>query len=271
MRYMSSSWLHKDWPKTVILIQKKLKNESGEEIIVPIGTGVLILYKKLYCLVTAGHIARNNGDIWFSYNRKDSSVGTFSISDIKKRIKDNWFFHPKSEIDLAITPFPIEETGLADVKTLPENLFEEFKNISDGDDIFFLGFPMGLVSLKRIKPIVRSGIIARKEENSTFLIDANVFPGNSGSPVFWRPTVVEFKPEKATIHIGSVRPPKFIGIISNYISYRDVAISPYTKKPRIIFEENSGLATVISVDYLLEILQTKDFKSLIEKFIPKDC
>jgi hypothetical protein len=39
-----------------------------------------------------------------------------------------------------------------------------------------------------------------------------------------------------------------IGIVLAYRPYDDIAMSIQTKKPRVIFEENSGLAEVLPVD-----------------------
>ena len=39
-----------------------------------------------------------------------------------------------------------------------------------------------------------------------------------------------------------------IGLVSSYVPYRDVAISNQTNRPRIIFEENTGLTNIIPVD-----------------------
>ena len=46
-----------------------------------------------------------------------------------------------------------------------------------------------------------------------------------------------------------------IGIIKSYVPYRDVAVSQQTGRPRVIFEENSGLAAAHSVDCIEETLE----------------
>ena len=87
--------------------------------------------------------------------------------------------------------------------------------------------------------------MALKERPGELLIDANIFPGNSGGPVFTRSSSFNYR----TRSLGGVGDPGFlIGIVSSYIPYVDVGQSPQTQRVRITFEENSGLATVYSAD-----------------------
>ena len=46
-----------------------------------------------------------------------------------------------------------------------------------------------------------------------------------------------------------------IGVVKSYIPYKDVAISQQTGKPKVIFEENSGLALVETVDSIEETVE----------------
>jgi hypothetical protein len=39
-------------------------------------------------------------------------------------------------------------------------------------------------------------------------------------------------------------------MVVDYLSYTDVAVSQQTQRPRITFEENSGLASVLPTDYI---------------------
>jgi S1-C subfamily serine protease len=121
--------------------------------------------------------------------------------------------------------------------------------IEAGDGVFVLGFPMGLVEDWRNAVIVKSGVIARIEDvlisrSEAFLIDALVFPGNSGGPVILRPELVSI--EGTQPHVKSM----LIGMILSYQAYTDVAVSQQTQRPRVIFEENSGLASVLPTDYI---------------------
>jgi hypothetical protein len=112
---------------------------------------------------------------------------------------------------------------------------------------------MNLAGAQRNYVIVRQGVVARIGEmiegaSTTFMIDATVFPGNSGGPVV-------LKPEGITIEGTQAQPSAaLIGMVTQYRFYSDVAISQQTKKPRIVFQENSGLADVVPIDYVDEAI-----------------
>ena len=66
---------------------------------------------------------------------------------------------------------------------------EILNNLSAIEEITFIGYPSGIIDNKNNTPIVRKGITATPVWNdfngeNIFLIDAGVFPGSSGSPVF---------------------------------------------------------------------------------------
>lgn len=113
---------------------------------------------------------------------------------------------------------------------------------------------MNLAGIQRNYVIVREGIVARISEmlegkSSTFLLDSFVFPGNSGSPVVIKPEFTSIVGTKAN------RNSYLIGVVHGYRSYSDVAVSQQTHRPRIIFEENSGLAEVIPMDRVDETIE----------------
>jgi len=49
--------------------------------------------------------------------------------------------------------------------------------------------------------------------------------------------------------------PYVIGIVQGYLPYEDVAVSTQTKRPRVIFQENSGLAVVHPIDCIDETVR----------------
>ena len=134
--------------------------------------------------------------------------------------------------------------------------------VSEGDGVFVLGFPLGEVGAAKNYVIVKQGVIARIENwlaggEDTFLIDASIFPGNSGGPVILRPETSAIEGTTPNNAAG------LIGMVASYIPYREVAISEQTKRPRMIFEENSGLGKVITMDAIQRICESAQaqFKS----------
>ena len=62
---------------------------------------------------------------------------------------------------------------------------------------------------------------------------------------------------------------KFIGIIGEYLPYQEVAISTKTGRPRVVFEENTGLSRVWSVNFIREIVESNTFKQQLDKVVKK--
>ena len=126
-------------------------------------------------------------------------------------------------------------------------------DIGPGEELFVLGFPMGMSGVERNYVIARCGMIARFDDeilttSRTFLIDAAVFPGNSGGPVIVKPnsdSLAGHRPIDQAYLIGMVR---------SYLPYEEIAYSLQTEPPtpRMVFTENSGLADVIPMDCVRE-------------------
>jgi S1-C subfamily serine protease len=171
-----------------------------------------------------------------------------------------WVSHPNPKIDVAaarINLQKLQEDAIrlgyfqSDKHAAPRQRATKL-GMSEGDGVFVLGFPMGLVGVQRNFIVVRQGAVARLQDclaghESTFLIDCSIFPGNSGGPVISKPEVVGI--EGTT----TVNAAYLMGIVNAYVPYRDVAVSLQTGKPRVTFEENSGLASVFPVDYIDEV------------------
>ncbi|MBI4210230.1 MAG: trypsin-like peptidase domain-containing protein [Candidatus Diapherotrites archaeon] len=262
------SWLIPDWQKTVVYLGQEIKDQEGAKKI-QIGTGALLQVSGVFCLITCKHvIIDENGkfreNLFAAFNSKSGTVIERKIDDIKRGFSAEWHFHANKDVDIAVIGFGLDVEN-DDVKTIESASFLDIKELNVADDIFLLGFQPGL-STAKIKPIVRNGIISRIEEDRTFYIDASVFPGNSGSPVLLKPSPIAIK-EKG-IQFGATHLGRFIGICSEYIPYQDIAVSVQTRRPRIIFEENTGLAKVWSIDIIKEILDSASFKQYLEKSKP---
>jgi hypothetical protein len=181
-----------------------------------------------------------------------------------------WRAHPDPAVDIAVVRLNGPVLAQLGVKfdyfrsdsDIPTRAKAKDLGLSEGYGVFVLGFPMNLVGTGRDYVIVRGGSIARvrdtldfPETTKSFLIDSFIFPGSSGSPVVLRPETAfaQFQGEKPPISAAYL-----LGLVNSYIPYIDVAISGQTRRPRVTFEENSGLAEVIPADYIEETIQAWD-------------
>ena len=211
-------------------------------------------------LVTNKHILKNQEHIIIRFNpHNGQAAADFPIKLKKADGSFIWTGHPDKNVDVAVIRLNAQMIINHGMKF---SYFKSESNIltkqdmiaqqtSEGDFIYVLGFPMGMMPSDRQHVIVRSGIIARirdvfENRSSSFIIDSFVFPGNSGGPVIIKPESTFIRGTKA------VSKAALIGMVKSYIPYSDVAISQQTGKARITFEENSGLANVETVDKITE-------------------
>ena len=174
----------------------------------------------------------------------------------------SWTAHPAPDVDVAVlrvNPNMLKQDGIefswfpSDTQTFT---LDEAKTseVSEGDGVFVLGFPLGEAGDERNYTIVRQGIIARAQDwlrgaARTFLIDALIFPGNSGGPVLLKPEMASIQGTKSNNRCG------LIGMVSGYLPYQEIAVSTQTERPRMIFEENSGLGIVVPHDQVQETVK----------------
>lgn len=233
-------------------------------------TGFLVYIGEAYHLVTAKHVIidpvtlqpRDEGLLAF-FNLRGGGVSIRSISDIKKEFGLEWITHPDPAVDIAVIPFLVN-TNEDDVQVIPDSLFTYTEHLAELYDVFFMSYQPGIEPKGKISPIVRSGTISLIKDDNTFYIDASSFPGNSGSPVFlkpWSSDLYERMKTGAGTDIGG----GFVGIIGEYIPYKELAVSAQTGRPRIIFEENTGLSRVWSVSYINDITKLDTFKKQVER------
>lgn len=236
-------------------------------------TAFLVNIQNIMHLVTAKHVVKDpNTDEFIDshmmtfFNLKDGTIGSRSIKDIKNNLLVDWIFHENKEVDIAIIPFGMNPED--DVKTIPETLFLGADDLFVLYDVFFLAYQPGVLPQNRISPIIRSGVISLINDDKTFYIDASAFPGNSGSPVFLKPSALSFN--EKTFHIGGFKfGGRFVGIIGEYVPYQEFAISSQTGRTRIVFEENTGLSKVWSISFIKEVLESDIFKEQLEKITKK--
>ena len=263
--------LDKSILKAVVLIE--IKQKDVEEY-TPIATGFItgFIDKKnqgyRVFLVTNKHVFSGLQEIWIRFDKKDSA-GTerFGVALIVDG-ETKWMGHPDDKVDLAMLPIApqvlidagIDWRYIQEEQMAFSSSFEEI-GISLGDEVFILGYPMGLSGQVQNYAIVRSGTIARADNeiiqtDKFFLIDANIFPGNSGGPVVIKPEILSLPGTKA------ITTPFLIGVVSGYKTYQEPLFSHQTNPPTIaaVNIENSGIAAVVPMDYAYEI-----YKNFLKK------
>jgi hypothetical protein len=170
---------------------------------VSIGTGFFFHYKERIFLITNKHVIKDAISGKFSILRAkiDNGIEELILGDTMNIlfVENNFIGHPDQNIDITAMNVSsilvdMDNSGNpAYKKAISENFipkksdYERF--ISPIEDIIFIGYPNGLYDSKNFLPIIRRGVTASPcyydfDGTKTFLIDASVFPGSSGSPVF---------------------------------------------------------------------------------------
>lgn len=221
-------------------------------------------------LITNKHVLGGLKEVFIKFNSAhESNSKDYRVELRARNGRERWVGHPNGKTDVAAiflnADFLKQEKRhykffhSDDNTRLKSQMVDG--GITEGDRVFVLGFPMGLVASTRQYVICRNGILARIRDylegnSSDYLVDAPVFPGNSGGPVVLCPSALAIRGTKI------IERADLIGIVKSYVPYTDVAISQQTKKPRITFEENSGLTAVEPVDTIIETVEiaAKRFK-----------
>jgi len=256
--------------KVVVLIE----NQVGKSKFRSIATGFLVGFildnnpdpqKRTYriFLVTNRHVFEGAEVLWLRFDKKENSgTARFPIY-LKQNNETKWLAHKNTKVDLAMLTIShqfLNDQGV-DWLFFNEEMIAYQKDFEDigielGDELFILGFPMGLSGSLQNFAIVRSGTIARVDEEIVkrekyFLIDSTIFPGNSGGPVLLKPELASLTNTKA---VNSVY---VLGVVSGYKLYKEPLYSHQSNPPSVgaVSIENSGLAVIVPMDFAKEIYQ----------------
>ncbi len=208
-------------------------------------------------LITCKHVIQQadvkSNEIFARLNKSEhSGMQTFRIS-LQRGDGPDWTLHPTA--DVAVIPASWQdleakgvrwETFAAGRNALSRTRAAEV-GLTEGDEVFIVGFPAGWMEGRQDYPIVRHGVLAQiqgwlKEEHDTFLVDGSGFPGNSGGPVLTKPqrfAVVGTQAVGESWLIGMVSERKLSRICTDA---RDVA-------------ETADLVQVIPVDFIDETIR----------------
>ena len=224
----------------------RVDNDAGKG-----GTGFLIIRRisekkgKVF-LVTNKHVVgldpekRDEARFLTLYVNSRDEKGKVTGTSLQAPLVENghklWRQHPDPNVDVLavdvtsmINSHPHLQNQGADYSffATPEVLKKE--QITEGDEVLVLGYPLGLFHARIHSPLVRQGIIATKIgtpiqirfRNSSgewkrveipgFLVDAAILPGSSGSPVVLKPIIGRKIGHKIEMDLAT---PYLLGIIS---------------------------------------------------------
>jgi hypothetical protein len=246
----------------------------------PDGTGFLVTVPAVNdtniafgYLVTARHVLRPSTNNWLPgvfvrLNQRDGTSIQIPLPLVTSGPNKNVFTHDDPTVDIAVVPFFPQPFTNFDCLFLPVKLVTseaDFKslNIHEGSDVFFTGMFIPHLGEKRNTPIARFGKVALMTDEKNdwvfgktdlYLMEANSFPGNSGSPVFFQ---IGMERENGFVFGGPNI--KLAGVMSGYI-YEKQFIQTVSVSTNQFVTPNLGIAGVIPSYKLQEILFSKELQ-----------
>lgn len=222
-------------------------------------------------LVTNKHVVEGQTSLQMQFNSANGiSINTTTLKKGRLRLYSE---HPDPEVDIIANRINIngamENGAIVSFFQLDDQALGKASmkqtGVEEGSLVYSLGFPVSLandlVDSINKAPVCRLGCVSRIEHlyhnnNAKFyIIDAPVYPGNSGGPIINRPEMISIQgtPVNSTANL--------IGIVSAYIPYRENLMSTQTGRIRMVNEENSGLTVVFPVDDIKEVVELERTRS----------
>lgn len=146
-------------------------------------------------LISNRHVLRGgNGVMTVRLNRKRND-GTPDYGNVRtftyERFSESCIEHPDEQVDLACVDVSMFTHKDAYVQCIDSSFLTpiEYEKVALGNDVLFVGFPNDIYDIKNNLPLVRKGTLASLPNldfngRGELIIDAQVFAGSSGSPVF---------------------------------------------------------------------------------------
>jgi S1-C subfamily serine protease len=207
-----------------------------------VGTGFVFAYESeaigegpVHFMVTNEHVIRDASEGMFVLIEQDGTGNPLigrGIGIPILQFEDAWHAHPDPAVDVAVmylehlmnhVPIPGEPPVLARtyVKTIGRHHIatpEQVGGLDAVEEVMFIGYPNALYDRVNLTPIVRRGSTATPLQldyggEPAFLIDASVFPGSSGSPVFIANFATYMNRRTGKVFVGGSRA-MFLGILS---------------------------------------------------------
>ncbi|MBI1803633.1 MAG: trypsin-like peptidase domain-containing protein [Ignavibacteriae bacterium] len=246
-----------------------------------IGTGFLVTTEipddpntSLVLMITNRHVLQSNSQFVINFHKRLSGLNqpdlehTYTVN--AGDIRESYYCHPNPDVDLACVNLSSVIDNIRDqiyFRYLPSNLFASFlePEMDAGTKVIFVGYPDNRYDERHNLPIVRSGIVASHPKIDfnglpQFIIDAQVFPGSSGSPVFLNN--IDAMLNRAIMPMHPITSYIFLGVVSatmirnNRINFMQTQLKPFA-------EEIIGLGIVFKSTAVRELMSeaVKGYKS----------
>ena len=195
------------------------RTENGQQTFATVGSGVIVVFDAHHgCLLTAKHVFSDPTKSFFptvlyiripqNEPRAADDLGV----ELPLVVNGQQLWRGADDADLAVVDLP-NLSAYKDLHGIALTDFGDQNDLFQGASVVVFGYPELLGPDYQTTPIARNGIIAWTNPNGaldhTFLVDANVFNGNSGGPVFHLPS----GPARTGGFVFGGAP-KFIGIVS---------------------------------------------------------
>ncbi|MNJ49834.1 hypothetical protein D3C77_450880 [compost metagenome] len=171
------------------------------------GTGFVLMHKvgerNYLFVVTNKHVVHGMQEGRFTFLKQKDGLPTlgdgFPLNIGPQDWSKMWFGHPDPSIDISICPLvPLVEYAkkqhgvdlffrCVDTRIIPSE--DQVRELDALESVTFIGYPNGIWDSKNLLPVARRGTTASPievdfEGTPRFIVDASVFGGSSGSPVF---------------------------------------------------------------------------------------
>lgn len=218
-----------------------------------------------FVLVTADHVLRDfKGESATIHFRRRIPGNEFTRLPtnlpIRKNGKPLWLADRDRDIAVLLVNVPdnayLREASPASTSLLAsDDILAEYE-LQPGDELMVLGFPFGADSNPAGFPILRSGRVASypllpTKKTKSFLLDFEVYPGNSGGPVFLYDKNRHYG---GSSHMGRTR------FIAGLVTQQKRLTEPY----KTMDEEGVRYHSLA----LAQISHSNDIRRLIEQLIP---
>jgi hypothetical protein len=256
---------------SVGLVEKIERGGRGtDSVFVQLGTAFLVGNRTDGVFVISNrHVFDNRETVILRVHQADNRPSVLFLVHLRTSSGTPlWIGHPDSRVDIAAVKLSLDSAiTLNDVEpritTIQFSLFADSSDVVEGDDVFFIGFPLGLRTTDNSYPLLRAGTVALLPTEDflvtasqdtigkdIYLLDAMSIGGSSGSPVFMKPGLN--RPVREPGLWGNVTKSKLIGILSGHV----VDLQPVsTPSGKGVASGNAALAIVHPASQILETIR----------------